>query len=372
MCFLLFMYKIFIFIALFAIISCRGCLKRQTNCDVTHNYFPDLPRYDSHRRITITNHNWWVELNITAPTGDPDHQSVEYLQYALRQCGCTDIPPIQSGRPIIDVPVANLGSVDNDIYPMLEELDELSLLTVAVNPNYIATDSVVDDLLERWIKGDKIYFINEQDIYTRETEVNVATVVQADPEVMIAGWVEANALKGHFDRYLYWGSRDEINPVARAEWIEILGILVGKSHRAQEISATVNASWAEIVNQVPSSITKPTVFSGGEFTYRDRNTGELVTRWFVPGARSDEAIMINSAGATYAHQNSSQRFDLLTHEEGLALLAKSDYWFDPGGCYSRIEEYIADDNDLGNLNVVKTYEIYLPVRRNNDRIIYLY
>lgn len=173
------------FLALLAIISivfCSGCTNRQTTCDGTTNHFPNLPVFDSHSHIIITNHNFWVEINITDPNQrpDPPHDQLNQqphpdfvLQYALVQCGCNAPSSFPSNRPVIHVPVADLGNTAPDVFPMLDVLNSVGLMKLSLSPRYIATQTVVDELLERLHSGEKMYFIDDYDRHQRNSEVEI-------------------------------------------------------------------------------------------------------------------------------------------------------------------------------------------------------
>lgn len=184
---------------------------------------------------------------------------------------------------------------------------------------------------------------------------------------MLGGWDTVWSLRDKFSRYIYWGSMDETSPIARSEWIEIFGILVGNVQTAQQISDRVNASYSYIRNQVTSKVTtRPKVFSGRSFNIR----GEV--KWVIPGGRSDEARLLRDAGADYILNTNESSNVVFSNAEGLNFLKQSEYWFDPMGmCYSRIEEFLGYNNELGSIELVQKSNIYLQSRRS-DCILFIY
>lgn len=166
--------KFLILIFLFTIIFAKGCLD-PVQCDLNHNYFENYPVFNSHRHVIITYNNYYIQLNVTAPQfrPDPDHdQPTEYYIYYLLRCGCPS-DRLPKGRPIISIPVKDIGNTALDVYPMLSALEVEDRLTLAIEPRYIATQRVVDNLLQRMIKGEKLYFVGDFDPRSQDAEVSI-------------------------------------------------------------------------------------------------------------------------------------------------------------------------------------------------------
>lgn len=273
-------------------------------------------------------------------------------------------------RPIIHVPVKDIGNTEPDVFPMLDALDVTDRLILSLDPRFIATQNVVDALRNKMINRETVYFIDNHDPRNHGTDMNLQTVKKANPEVMLGGLDEAMELKGQYSKYIYWGSSDELTPFARSEWVEIMGILTGKTEAAQKLSDQIKASYNEIKATVTTAIsnatTKPVIFKGTLINHRDGQSKETTKKWFMPGGNSDEAVLYSDAGGKYVLETTNSSDIMMDYDEGLRLLQQSDYWFDPNLCLTRTEELLGYNSDFGNVEAVKNYNTYVEIRRSGD------
>lgn len=195
------------------------------------------------------------------------------------------------------------------------------------------------------------------------------TLKAADPEVFIGTMADVMKIRGKFNRFFYWGSNDEESPMARSEWIEILGLLVGKAKEAMDLTHAINNTYTQVKSLVNGVTTKPKVFSGTPIEHFNPDTGKMEQFWIVPGRHSDEARLITDAGGDYLFMNSSRTNDFINYTYGISQLNQADYWFDPHTmCYTRTEEFLGENSDLGQIKVVQKSNIFMTVRRVSDEL----
>lgn len=356
------MNSVFVLLGIIAVVWGNGCINPDRSCTASSQKFPKLPTFDSHKYVTLENHNYWVELNITDPDYRQEGNTTGHTyQYVLVYCGCENLP-LPSGSPIIRVPVADIGNVIPDVYPMLGALNVQSRLTLSLYPNYIATDTVFDDIISRM---NKIYFVEDFDPRDHQGDANTDVLKKVNPEVFFCGFDIARDLRGKFSNYIYWGSGDENSAVARSEWIEIMGVIVGEIDKAQAESDRARDNYEKVKNSIAANSTKPSVFMGTLYRMRDRQTHKLVKRWLIPGNESDQANLVYDAQGKYLGPAGAK--DMLIEEsDGYNWLRQADFWLDAEYCFTRLESFLGEFPDLANYPVVQKTNIYTPTRRAGD------
>ncbi len=109
----------------------------------------------------------------------------------------------------------------------------------------------------------------------------------------------------------------EQHPLARAEWIKLLGVLLGKDTLAYHIFDTIEKNYLQLKKQVENVQHKPKVLT--EVMYGDV--------WYIAGNSSYIAQLIKDAGGKYAfdfHEyNDSKPYAL---EYVLKYAQDADYW----------------------------------------------
>lgn len=109
----------------------------------------------------------------------------------------------------------------------------------------------------------------------------------------------------------------EQHPLARAEWIKLLGVLLGKEILANRIFETIEKNYLQLKKQVENVQYRPKVLT--EVMYGDV--------WYIAGNSSYIAQLIKDAGGKYAfdfHEyNDSKPYGL---EYVLKYAQDADYW----------------------------------------------
>lgn len=118
---------------------------------------------------------------------------------------------------------------------MLNALNIIDKLTVAMDLRYISTEKVIDYAYEKFARKDPLTQFVTIDETNWDINFDIKALKKANPEVMLADLDTVETYSSQFNRLMYWGSGDEKSPIPRAEWIEVLGLLTGKQKLAEEI-----------------------------------------------------------------------------------------------------------------------------------------
>ena len=108
----------------------------------------------------------------------------------------------------------------------------------------------------------------------------------------------------------------EVHPLARAEWIRVIGVLVGKQAEADSIFREVKAHYEALAAQ-PKQAERLSVVSGGTWQ----------GTWYVPSGRTYMAQLFRDAGLAYRYEADSTKGSLpLSFEQALLDFKDADIW----------------------------------------------
>jgi iron complex transport system substrate-binding protein len=148
----------------------------------------------------------------------------------------------------------------------------------------------------------------------------------------------------------------EDSPLARAEWIRLFGILLGKEREADSLFAAIETSYLALAEQARLAAQKegrPTVLIGAPF--RDV--------WFVSGGRSYMARFLADAGADYLWANDSTAGGVpMSFESVLNRARNADFWIDPSDWHG-LDEGLKEDARFKDFDAFQRRNVF----NNNAR-----
>jgi iron complex transport system substrate-binding protein len=187
---------------------------------------------------------------------------------------------------------------------------------------------------------------NPELVYTplKGTEINIGDAIQPNAEQILqanldlllavhygqAQNIEVERLEKLGVPVLYINEWQEHSPLARAEWIRVLGALTGKLHEADSIFHEVEKKYLSLSSDPifslegrPGGVSKPvSIMSGNNF----RGT------WYVPSGKNYLAYLFKDAGADYPFYNDERETSIpLTVEETIHYFHDADVWVGAGG-----------------------------------------
>lgn len=108
----------------------------------------------------------------------------------------------------------------------------------------------------------------------------------------------------------------EEHPLARAEWIRLIGALIGKQHEADSIFCAVRERYLALAEQAVAC-ERPSIVSGGTWQ----------GTWYVPSGRTYMAQLFRDAGAAYKYDQDSTAGSLpLSFEQAVLDFKDADVW----------------------------------------------
>lgn len=215
-------------------------------------------------------------------------------------------------RVCIKEPMRRLGTMSTVQVGFLYAIDALDCLVAVCNPELIYTP----------VKGDEIDLGDSM-------KPSAERALQAGLDALLAvnyGQYD-NLEAAHLEKLgiftIYINEWQECSPLARAEWIRVLGALTGKLHEADSIFHQVEQKYIALTASVSErSVSEAvSIMSGNNF----RGT------WYVPSGKNYLAYLFKDAGAVYPFYDSERETSIpLTIEETLRYFGDADVWVGAG------------------------------------------
>ena len=276
-------YSIFWVLSFNVLLLCFvGCAKQSTE----QGGVPEGNRYATGFRICETDTGTVVEV------------------FQPHQCLCVRTPMRRIGT---------MSTVQVGFLYAIDAIDAIDCLAAVCNPELIYTP----------VKGDEIDLGDSM-------KPSAERVLQAGLDILLAvnygqyDNLEAARLEKLGVPIIYINEWQEGSPLARAEWIRVLGALTGRLHEADSVFAEVEEKYEELKNH-QSQITNhqsPKIMSGNNF----RGT------WYVPSGKNYLAYLFKDAGAAYPFYEDMRETSIpLTIEDCLRYFHAADVWVGAGG-----------------------------------------
>lgn len=144
--------------------------------------------------------------------------------------------------------------------------------------------------------------------------------------------------------------------IARAEWIKLTGLLLGKYKEADSIFLQIKHAYDSLEALAASVDKRPTVMSGVMY-------GDV---WYTPGGDSWAAELIQSAGGNYLWNDQKEQSSLqLSFESVLEKAEKADLWIGAANFMTR-QELLQADQRYSYFDAFEKGNIYTYSKRQGE------
>ncbi len=251
---------------------------------------------------------------------------------------------------VIYVPVKRIICMSTTHAAMISALDENNTICGFSGVRYLYNKQ-----LHELSENGAIYDVGYED------NLNKEKIIESEPDlIMIYGIGSESSgylskLKELGIKTLYNADYLEDEPLAKAEWIKVLGALYSKERQADSIFRSVCSEYLRIKSYVKQNIDKkPKVLLGLPF----RDT------WFISPGNSYISRLIDDAGGDYLWNATSSAVSMPMSLESVFLKAlDADFWLNPGSAKTK-DEIVAIEKRLSRLPCFTCGNIY----NNNKRI----
>ncbi len=286
-----------------------------------------------------------VHLTVSRPwKGAP-----EALHYALVPWGDSVLP--DSGETVIHVPIRQAACLATVHVGYLRALGASGSVLAVGDARY-----VYDSAVRAGMSAGKVFEVGSG------TQLNAERLVAIHPDVVLANaigeeeFASLQRLQAAGLPVLVTAEWMEAHPLARAEWIRLFGLLLGREHEADSLFNAIESSYLALADQARVASEKgrrPTVLIGAPF--RDV--------WFVSGGQSYMARFVADAGADYLWADDSTAGGVpMSLESVLNRARNADFWLDPSD-WRGLDEGLKEDARFRDFAAFRQGNVY----NNNAR-----
>lgn len=267
---------------------------------------------------------------------------VDTTKYLLIKRGDA-IPDGYPDAQVIKIPIRSIIGMSSMHVALIDFADSDALLTGLGNVKYASSINV-----RRYIAQGKIKEVGQ------ESNMNNEMVLTMRPDVIMAvGNVNAkiNRFKILTDAGIPVIQNSEFlesTPLGRAEWVKLMGVLVGKEELVNKKFDAMETEYNRLVKLAKKAIVKPHVIT----------TMPVKGTWYVPEGNSYLTHFIQDAGAASKWSDIKGIGTLPLSFELVAPEAlKADFWLNVGYVNSK-QEMVARDSRFADFKPFKTGSVY--------------
>jgi len=327
------LFKIFAFLFLIS----TGCSHRASK--TVHPEKCESMPISYAKGFRIDEFQGYKKITILSPWQKSEGVSLEY--YLLPRS--KEIPSELKGKQIIRTPVQKIICLSTSHIGFLRALGKTSSLI-----GLSGADLVSDTTVQRAIKENRVKDVGY------DQGLNYETILALKPDLIMAYGVGGevtgviNKLKDLKLNVILNGEYLEKTPLAKTEWIKLVGVLFDKEKEATEYFTNIEKKYLQEKNEVAKVNFHPLVLTG--LPFKDS--------WWMAGGNSNLAQLITDAGGEFIWKdNTSSEAFVVSLEDVIVRAAKADYWINCGTVNS-ISELLAADNRFSSFPQVKKGTIY--------------
>ncbi|MFD2203630.1 ABC transporter substrate-binding protein [Shivajiella indica] len=252
---------------------------------------------------------------------------------------------------IVQIPVSRVVMTSTTQIPHLEYLDSEAALIGFPNLELISSQSV-----RKRIGDGKVTDLGSG------PQANFEMIIDLDPD-----WIMISTLGDDLQNLelfqqsgfpaLINGEYMEQHPLGRAEWIKFTGALLGKWDKACAVFDKIRSDYEQATGLIESQqLSKPSILSG--VMYKDI--------WYVPGADSWGAHLINAAGGNYIFEEQKGTGSAqLSYEYVLEKAQDADFWIGAAD-FNNLEEMKNTDSRYSHFKAFQLNQVYTYTHKKGE------
>ncbi|CAG5007668.1 hypothetical protein DYBT9275_04100 [Dyadobacter sp. CECT 9275] len=299
--------------------------------------------------FTVQYHDHYKIVNII----NPFSSSADSSGYLLLERG-TDRPTGYEKHQLIEIPIRSMVAMSSMHIGLLGFLDAEQVLTGLGDLQYVFSPEVI-----KMIDSGKITQIG------RNQGINAEKLISLHPDLVM----DMGSPAGQTDQHpvllqagipvLTNSEWVETSPLARAEWVKLLAVLLNKEELANARFDRIEKEYKRLVSLAKNATDKPGILSG-------LNTKDV---WFMPTGDNFMSVFFEDAGGNYPWKNTHGTGSLTLNFETVypeALLA--DFWLNVGFSNQDTRNSILQqDTRYSDFRAFKKGQMYSYNNRVNGR-----
>ena len=288
------------FVVLLLLTSC----KQTSNENNTSQTKIKKPEYA--KGFLVEDYKTYKVLYILQPYTDKK----DTLRYILAK-ERSQIPKELQKLPFIKTPIQRIVTTSTTHLALLEALEGLDVLVGANSLDYVFSSKIQQKIIKNNV------------IKLADQTVEVEKILVLKPDLVMVSGMESSRMP-NYEKIINAGIPVfinsewlEQNPLGKAEWIKIMGLLLGKEEQADEFFKNVAGKYLRIKEQASKVQNKKSIAAG--VPYKDT--------WYVPAGESFGSVFLKDAGAQYIFSDTKGTASLqMTKEAVFDKFADADVW----------------------------------------------
>ncbi len=213
------------------------------------------------------------------------------------------------GEQVIKLPVETVIALSSTQWAAFEKMDALDRI-IGITESSFVQSPVMQKRLQQGQTTD----------VGRHALLKPEVILQLMPELILYSPEKMGApavLSNTGLPLLAWPDYFETDPLGRAEWIKLLGILIQKEEEALRLFHAIEKDYLQYLELTKALEYRPTLFADKSFN----------EQWYIPGGNSYMARLFKDAGAQYLWADKSSAASIPMDLESIAARAlEADYW----------------------------------------------
>jgi iron complex transport system substrate-binding protein len=290
----------------------------------------------------------YKKVTVISPWQKSDGVNIEYYLVSREQ----KIPSELRKKQVIRTPVQRIICLSTSHIGFLKAIGETASLKGLSGADFVSDTAVQKGIKEGLIK-DVGY----------DQGLNYEMILALKPDLIMVYGVGSeitgviNKLKDLNLNVILNGEYLEKTPLAKTEWIKLVGALYNKEKEAAIFFNNVEKNYLLLKEKAAKTNFHPVVLTGLPF----KNS------WWMAGGNSNLAHLIADAGGEFIWEdNNSREAFVVSIEDVIMRASKADYWINCG-TVNNISDLLSTDSRFANFPQVKKKSIYnnnLAVNKN--------
>ncbi len=206
-------------------------------------------------------------------------------------------------------PVNRVVALSSTQWSAFERMNGLGVVVGISESNFVRSEA-----MRNYIREGLTIDVGKHGSYKPEL------LIQLEPEMVIYSPESGGAVASLTETglpLLAWPDYFETDPLGRAEWIKLAGILLDKEQEAYAIFDSIEDSYNNYRSLASQVKHKPLIFADKSFS----------GQWYVPGGKSYMAKLFEHAGATYIWSDNTSTASFSVDMESVISRAwEADFW----------------------------------------------
>lgn len=256
----------------------------------------------------------WEKIPIKYAREFQLYETDRYVKINVGKEGETSVGNYQflkeaNGSDTLSLPIRNLTTISTTHLAFIDALNGLEYLSSIPH-----SDRVLAENIRKVISKKALHNIGQGN------RLNFEVLADTKPDVIFTYPFDApsfNKIESLGILPLHIAEYMEDNPLGRAEWVKLFGVLLGEEELAERIFLQIEANYLQVQATLNQSEKSPTILFGSSWK----------GQWHAPSGKSFFAQFIQDAGGDYVFSSYQKRDNvLLDLEEVIKIGEDADQW----------------------------------------------